>query len=213
VINSGPASSPPTGYRFPREVIAVAVRWYLPYGLSYRDVEELLAERGIEVDHVTIYRWVQTFTPEFIDAARASPARNRRSMVRRRDLRQGRRTLDLSLPRDRSARPRHRRPALATPRRHRGACVPHPRDEVPTCSGRGHNRSGTGLPAGARRTRSWCATCGGAICQQRRGSRPRPAQGQTTPDARTQTHALGVEHRGWKCVRAEPSTRPLRTYR
>ena len=65
-------SSPPVGYRFPREVIAIAVRWYLRYGLSYRDVEELLAERGIEVDHVTVYRWVQTFTSEFIDAARAS---------------------------------------------------------------------------------------------------------------------------------------------
>jgi transposase-like protein len=51
-------------------VIAVAVRRYLRYGLSYRDVEELLAERGITVDHVTIYRWVQLFTPEFIDAAR-----------------------------------------------------------------------------------------------------------------------------------------------
>jgi IS6 family transposase len=53
-------------------VIAVAVRWYLRYGLSYRDVEELLAERGIEVDHVTVYRWVQTFTSEFIDSARPS---------------------------------------------------------------------------------------------------------------------------------------------
>jgi transposase-like protein len=50
-------------------VISVAVRWYLRYGLSYRDVEELLAERGITVDHVTIYRWVQRFTPEFIEAA------------------------------------------------------------------------------------------------------------------------------------------------
>ncbi len=58
------------GYRFPREVIAVAVRWYLRYGLSYRDVEELLAERGVEVDHVTVYRWVQRFTPLFADAAR-----------------------------------------------------------------------------------------------------------------------------------------------
>lgn len=36
---------------------------YLRYGLSYRDVEELLAERGITVDHVTIYRWVQTTVP------------------------------------------------------------------------------------------------------------------------------------------------------
>jgi IS6 family transposase len=51
-------------------VITVAVRWYLRYGLSYRDVEELLAERGIAVDHVTVYRWVQRFTPMFLNAAR-----------------------------------------------------------------------------------------------------------------------------------------------
>ena len=51
-------------------MILLAVRWYLRYGLSYRDVEELLAERGVEVDHVTIYRWVQRFTPLLIDAAR-----------------------------------------------------------------------------------------------------------------------------------------------
>jgi transposase-like protein len=51
-------------------VITLAVRWYLRYGLSYRDVEELLAERGVEVDHVTVYRWVQRFTPLFADAAR-----------------------------------------------------------------------------------------------------------------------------------------------
>jgi transposase, IS6 family len=58
------------GFRFPPEVIAVAVRWYLRYGLSYRDVEELLAERGVTVDHVSVYRWVQRFTPEFVSAAR-----------------------------------------------------------------------------------------------------------------------------------------------
>jgi IS6 family transposase len=58
------------GFRFPREVISVAVRWYLRYGLSYRDAGELLAERGVTVDHVTVYRWVQRFTPEFIEAAR-----------------------------------------------------------------------------------------------------------------------------------------------
>ncbi|MBB4752477.1 transposase-like protein [Actinoplanes lobatus] len=48
----------------------MAVRWYLRYNLSYRDVEELLAERGVEVDHVTVYRWVQRFTPLLADAAR-----------------------------------------------------------------------------------------------------------------------------------------------
>ncbi len=51
-------------------MIVLAVRWYLRYGLSYRDVEELLAERGITVDHVTIYRWVQRFTSLLVDAAR-----------------------------------------------------------------------------------------------------------------------------------------------
>jgi IS6 family transposase len=55
-------------------VISVAVGWYLRSGLSYRDVEELLAERGVSVDHVTVYRWVQRFTSEFIEAAR--PARH-----------------------------------------------------------------------------------------------------------------------------------------
>jgi hypothetical protein len=48
---------------FPPEVITLAVRWYLRFGLSYRDVEELLAERGIKVDHVTIYRLGPTLRP------------------------------------------------------------------------------------------------------------------------------------------------------
>ena len=50
------------------------MRWYFQYGLSYRDLEELLAERGIEVDHVTLFRWVQWFTP--ILAAAAGPCRH-----------------------------------------------------------------------------------------------------------------------------------------
>jgi IS6 family transposase len=58
------------GFCFPSDVIVLAVRWYLRFALSYRDVEELLAERGIQVDHVTIYRWVQRFTPLLADAAR-----------------------------------------------------------------------------------------------------------------------------------------------
>ena len=58
------------GFRFPPEVIVVAVRWYLRYNLSYRDVQELLVERAVEVDHVTVFRWVQRFTPLLADAAR-----------------------------------------------------------------------------------------------------------------------------------------------
>ena len=58
------------GFRFAPDVIVLAVRWYLRFGLSFRDVEELLAERGIQVDHVTIFRWVQRFTPLLAEAAR-----------------------------------------------------------------------------------------------------------------------------------------------
>jgi transposase-like protein len=58
------------GFRFSPDVMVLAVRWYLRFGLSYRDVEELLAERGIEVDHVSVYRWVQRFTPLLAEAAR-----------------------------------------------------------------------------------------------------------------------------------------------
>ena len=48
----------------------LAVRWYLRSGLSYRDVAELIAERGVDVDHVTMHRWVQRSTPMVIEAAR-----------------------------------------------------------------------------------------------------------------------------------------------
>ena len=58
------------GFRFPPDVIVLAIRWYLRFGLSYRDVEELLTERGVKVDHVTVYRWVQRFTPLLAEAGR-----------------------------------------------------------------------------------------------------------------------------------------------
>lgn len=58
------------GFRLSPDVILLDVRWYLRLGLSYRDVEELLAERGIDVDHVTVYRWVQRFTPLLAEATR-----------------------------------------------------------------------------------------------------------------------------------------------
>jgi transposase-like protein len=45
--------------QFEPEVILLAVGWYLRFSLSYRDVEELLAERGLRADHVTVWRWVQ----------------------------------------------------------------------------------------------------------------------------------------------------------
>ena len=49
---------------FESEIILLCVRWYLRYALSYRDLEELMRERGLQVDHTTIYRWVQRYAPE-----------------------------------------------------------------------------------------------------------------------------------------------------
>jgi transposase, IS6 family len=46
------------------EIILLCVRWYLRYALSYRDLEEMMNERGLSVDHTTIYRWVQRYAPE-----------------------------------------------------------------------------------------------------------------------------------------------------
>lgn len=74
-LPSRPGRYPPpksafAGFRFPPEVIVVAVRWYLRFNLSYRDIEELLIEHGVEVDHVTVYRWGQRFSPLLADAVR-----------------------------------------------------------------------------------------------------------------------------------------------
>jgi transposase-like protein len=53
------------GRHFDREIIVLCVRWYLRYKLSSRDLVQMMAERGIEVTHTTILRWVQRFVPEF----------------------------------------------------------------------------------------------------------------------------------------------------
>jgi transposase, IS6 family len=57
---------------FEADIILCAVRWYLRYALSYRDVEELMRERGVWVDHTTVYRWVQRYAPELDQRCRPS---------------------------------------------------------------------------------------------------------------------------------------------
>ena len=57
-------------HAFPDDVIALAVRWYVRYRLSYADVVEWFAERGLTVDRSTVYRWVQRFLPLFQEAVR-----------------------------------------------------------------------------------------------------------------------------------------------
>ena len=49
---------------FAGEIILWAVRWYCRYGISYRELEEMMGERGVAVDHTTLYRWTQRYAPE-----------------------------------------------------------------------------------------------------------------------------------------------------
>ena len=53
------------GRHFDRQVIVLCVRWYLRFKLSYRDLVEMMAERGLPMAHTTIMRWVHLYTPEF----------------------------------------------------------------------------------------------------------------------------------------------------
>ncbi len=62
------------GRHFQGEIILWAVRWYCKYGISYRELQEMLAERGVNVDHTTIYRWVQRYALR--DPLIISPKRN-----------------------------------------------------------------------------------------------------------------------------------------
>ncbi len=64
------SATPFSGYRFPPDIIALAVRWYLRYRLSFADVAELLAERGVAVGPSTIFDWVREFAPLYEEAAR-----------------------------------------------------------------------------------------------------------------------------------------------
>ena len=56
---------------FQSDIILLCVRWYLRYPLSYRNLEEMMLERGLEIDHTTVYRWFQAYAPELDKRCRA----------------------------------------------------------------------------------------------------------------------------------------------
>jgi hypothetical protein len=135
-----PSRSAVAGFRFPPEVIVLAVRWYLRFGLSYRDVEELLAERGIEVDHGAVHRWVRRFAPLLVDAARFT--RHLRPLACGRNLRQGHRPVGLPLPRGRPVRAGHRRVRVDSQGHGGGTPVlPAGHDHLRRGAGRGRHRT------------------------------------------------------------------------
>jgi transposase-like protein len=67
------------GRHFEDAIILLCVRWYLRYSLTYRDLEEIMAERGLSVDHVTIWRWVQRYAPVLNQRVRRELRRPNRS--------------------------------------------------------------------------------------------------------------------------------------
>src|SRR5579864_3186332 len=85
--------------QFEPEVILLAVGWYLRFSLSYRDVEELLAERGLHADHVTVWRWVQRYAPEMERRLRSELKPTNDSWRVDSDLHTGQGQVGLSIPR------------------------------------------------------------------------------------------------------------------
>ena len=94
------------GRQFTAEVILWAVRWYLMFPISYRDLELMLQDRGVEVDHTTIFRWIQAYAPELEKRIRPHlrAAMARGGLI---DIRQGEGPLDLSVSRRGQPRPDH----------------------------------------------------------------------------------------------------------
>src|SRR5712664_3517055 len=78
-------------------IIILCVRWYLRYSLSYRDLEEMMAERGLSVDHVTIWRWVQRYAPILNQRLRRELRHPNRLMASGRDVCSSRRQMDVPL--------------------------------------------------------------------------------------------------------------------
>ena len=70
------------GRHFPKDIILLTVRWYLAYSLSYRDIEEMMLERGVSVDHSTIQRWVVNYAPQLEHSFRKKYKRRTRTSWR-----------------------------------------------------------------------------------------------------------------------------------
>jgi len=101
------------GRHFTAEVILWALRWYLAFPISYRDLSEMLSDRGVAVDHTTVFRWVQAYAATLEQRVRRH-LRPCTGSWRVGDVYQGQGDLDLSVPGSGQSRPDHRLPALAS---------------------------------------------------------------------------------------------------
>jgi IS6 family transposase len=109
------------GRHFEGEIALWAVRWYCRYGVSYRDLEQMIGEGGVSADHSTIYRWVQRYAPEIGKRLRWQ-WRGPRSA--RRDVREGPGPVGVSLTSPRQTREDHRFLPFADARHSGGRALP-----------------------------------------------------------------------------------------
>ena len=107
--------------RFPVEIILLCVRWYCKYGVSYRDLAEMMSERGVAVDPSTIFRWVQRYAPEI--EKRIRPYQGPQAPGGR-DLRPRRGQLEILVSRGRQARSVDRLHAIRSPEYQRRLSFP-----------------------------------------------------------------------------------------
>ena len=85
------------GSHFERDVILWGVRWYVAYPISYRQLEEMMEERGVEVDHSTLNRWVVKYAPRAGPSISLPQASGRLQLAAGRDLCEDQRNLEISL--------------------------------------------------------------------------------------------------------------------
>src|ERR1700674_4708347 len=136
--------------QFEPEVILLAVGWYLRFSLSYRDVEELLAERGLHADHVTVWRWVQRYAPEMERRLRSRLKPTNDSWRVDFDLHSGERQLALPLPGGGFFRRDPRLPSLGQTGRGRSRALSDQsaRQSKPSDAASHQHRQACRLPAG-----------------------------------------------------------------
>ena len=111
------------GRQFTAEAILWAVRWYLMFPVSYRDLELMLLDRGVEVEHTTIFRWIQAYAVELEKRTRPAFANEQRLLAGGRNLRSGEGMLDVSLSGGGQPRADDRFPSGCAARYGRGQAV------------------------------------------------------------------------------------------
>jgi transposase-like protein len=195
---SGRSSSAFSGRAFPDDIIALAVRWYLRYRLSYAEVSEWLAERGVLVDQSTIYRWVQRYRPLFGEVARKYRAPVGRDW--RVDETYARiggrwhyiyRAIDghgqiVGCVRVADARHGCRAQVLRT-------CGCLQRDDTASC----HHRQSRHIPTSTRRGCAWCTASDRATPHQRHRARSRVSERTTAADAWPQVRCVSGDLHAW----------------